>query len=169
MTQLERHRPWSLSGLEQQIDDLLGALPTGYRPWLVPAWTGRWAPACEVFSRDGDLVVELDLPGIDPGKDVQVTVQDGVLCITGERHRPHAGDGADGGYTRGAWRYGAFERAVTLPEGATGEGITASYRDGVLEVVVPKAAQRTQPRHIPVSTVGESGETAVAAAAQGAA
>jgi len=167
MTQLVRYQPWSLAGLERQIEGLFGALP--YRSWVLPARTGQWAPACDVFSRDGDLVVELDLPGIDPGKDVQVTVQDGTLCISGERHRPHADDGGDGGYAWRDWRYGPFERGFTLPEGATGEGITASYRDGVLEVVVPKAAQRAEPRQIPVSTgVGKNGQTAVNAS-QGAA
>ncbi len=157
MTQLVRYEPWWLTGLERQMDELFGALPASHRS-RVPAGTGRWAPACDVFSRDGDLVVQLDLPGIDAEKDVQVTLQDGVLCVSGERRE--AG-GGDGGYYRREWRYGGFERGFTLPEGATGEGITASYRDGVLEVVVPKAAQRAEPRHVPVSAAG--GTTALTA------
>jgi Hsp20/alpha crystallin family len=54
---------------------------------------------------------------------------------------------------------GRFERGFALPEGATGEGITASYRDGVLEVVVPKAIERAEPRQIPVSAA--EGKTAL--------
>lgn len=158
MTQLVRHEPWWLTRLERDMDELFGALPGPYRSRVIPAGTGRWAPACDVFSRDGDLVVQLDLPGIDAEKDVQVMLQDGVLCISGERRE--AG-GGDGGYYRREWRYGAFERGFTLPEGATGEGITASYRDGMLEVVVPKAAQRAEPRQIPVSSV--NGKTALTA------
>ena len=154
MTQLVRHEPWWLAGLERQIDELFGA--GWYRSRAVPAGTGRWVPACDVLSRDGDLVVQLDLPGIDPDKDVQVTLQDGVLCITGERRET---GGGDGGYYRREWHYGAFERGFALPEGATGEGITASYRDGVLEVVAPKAIQRAEPRQIPVSAAG--GKTAL--------
>ncbi len=50
-------------------------------------------------------------------------------------------------------------RGFALPEGASGEGITASYRDGVLEVVVPKALERAEPRQIPVSAAG--GKTAL--------
>jgi HSP20 family protein len=169
MTQLVRHQPWWLAGLERQVDELFGTLPVRYGSWVVPAAPGRWAPPCEVLSRDGDLVVELDLPGIDPDKDVQVTVRDGILCITGERHRPDTGDGGDGGVAWREWRYGPFERGFTLPEGATGEGITASYRNGVLEVVVPKAAQRAEPRQIPVSTgAGKNGQAALTAS-QGAA
>lgn len=158
MTQLVRHEHWWMTRLEQEMDGLLGALPGPYRSWVIPAGTGRWAPACDVFSRDGDLVVQLDLPGIDADKDVQVTLRDGVLCISGERRE--AG-GGEGGYYRREWRYGAFERGFTLPEGAMGEGITASYRNGVLEVVVPKAAQRAELRQIPVTAVG--GKTALAA------
>ncbi len=163
MTQLVRYEPWWLAGLPREVDGLFGALPARYRSWVTPARTGRWAPACGVFSREGDLVVELDLPGVDPDKDVQVTLQDGVLCISGERREPGV---VDGGYYRREWRYGAFERGFTLPEGATGEGMTASYRDGVLEVVVPKAAQRAEPRQIPVKAV--NGKTALTASQQAA-
>ena len=155
MTQLVRYEPLWLAGLERQMDELFGALPGPFRSWAAPVGAGRWVPACDVFSRDGDLVVQLDLPGIDPEKDVQVTLQDGMLCITGERRET---GGGDGGYYRREWHYGAFERGFALPEGATGEGITASYRDGVLEVVVPKAIERAEPRQIPVSAAG--GKTA---------
>ncbi len=140
------------------MDELSGALRGPYRSWAVPAGTGRWVPVCELFSRDGHLVVQLDLPGIDPEKDVQVMLQDGVLCITGERRETGRGDD---GYYRREWRYGAFERGFALPEEATGEGITASYRDGMLEIVVPKAAQRAEPRQIPVAAA--DGKTAILA------
>ena len=155
MTQLVRYEPLWLAGLERQMDELFGALPGPFRSWAAPVGAGRWVPACDVFSRDGDLVVQLDLPGIDPDKDVQVTLQDGMLCITGERRET----GGDGGYYRREWHYGAFERGFALPEGASGEGITASYRDGVLEVVVPKAIERAEPRQIPVSAA--EGKTAL--------
>jgi HSP20 family protein len=158
MTQLMHYEPWWLAGLGRQMDELFDALPGPLRSWAVPAGTGRWVPACDVFSRDGNLVVRLDLPGIDPEKDVQVTLEDGVLCITGERRET---GGSEGGYYRREWRYGAFERGFALPEGATGEDITASYRDGMLEIVMPKAMQRTEPRKIPVSAAG--GKTAIPA------
>lgn len=130
-------------------------------PWLFrPGPAGGYRRAtCSAGT--GNLVVELGLPGIDPDKDVRVTVQDGTLCIRGERHRP---DAEEDSYSRREWRYGAFERGFTLPEGTTGEDITASYRGGVLEVTVPKAAQRAEPRQIPVSTAGgKNGRTALAA------
>ncbi len=158
MTQLVRYEPWWLAGIERQMDELFGALRGPRRSWAGPAGTGRWVPACDVFSRDGDLVVQLDLPGIDPEKDVQVMLQDGVLCVTGERRQTGRGEG---GYYRREWHYGAFERGFALPEGATGAGMTASSRDGVLEGVVPKAVQRAEPRKIPVSAA--DGKTAIPA------
>jgi HSP20 family molecular chaperone IbpA len=81
MTQLVRYQPWWLAGLEREMDELFGLLPVRYRSRIIAAGTCRRTPECDVFSRDGDLVVQLDLPGIDPDKDVQVTVRDGVLCI----------------------------------------------------------------------------------------
>ena len=162
MTQLVRYGPPWVAEFERDLDALFGGMLGGS---AVPRWHrvmrpegGRWTPACDMYSRDGDLVVELDLPGVDPASDVRVTVEDGVLCISGER-LPHTNGGA--GYYRREWCYGRFERAITLPDGITGEGITASYRDGVLEVVVPKAARRSEPRRIPIS--GASGGEALAA------
>jgi HSP20 family protein len=105
-------------------------------------------------------VARFDLPGIDPGKDVQVTVDDGILCVSGERHQT-AVDGENRYFSERG--HGSFERAIPLPAGVTGDGITAGYRDGVLEVVVPKAARLTGPRRIPVSGAAEHALAAGAA------
>lgn len=152
MMQLVRYEPWWLAGFERQMDELFGALPGPFSSRAVAARASRWMPACDAFSRDEDLVVQFDLPGIDPEKDVQVMLQDGVLCITGERRET---SGGEDGYYRRESHYGAFERGFALPEGATGEGITASYRDGMLEIVVPQAMHRAEPRKIPVSVAGD--------------
>jgi hypothetical protein len=86
MTQLMRHGPWWLAGLERQMDELSGALGDPSRSWVIPAGTGRWVPACDVVSRDGDLVVRLDLPGIDPAKDVPA-----VPAVRPSQQAPEAG------------------------------------------------------------------------------
>lgn len=152
MTQPMLDRPSWVTELDQGLDALFGEMfgPLAARHWYraIPQGHTKWAPACDVFTRGGDLVVELDLPGIDPDKDVQVTVQDAMVCIRGERR---SRDPEDMGYYRREWRYGSFERGFALPSG-TGEGITATYHDGVLQVVVPDAAPQTAgPRHIPVT------------------
>ena len=107
MTQLVRYEPLWVAEFERDLDALFGDMfeVPAMRRWhrVVPAGNARWAPACDMFSRDGDLVVELDLPGVDPASDVQVTVEDGVLCISGERH-PHTN--GDAGYYRREWQIG---------------------------------------------------------------
>jgi hypothetical protein len=66
--------------------------------------------------RAGDLVVRMELPGLDPATNVQVSVQDGVLCISGERRHDAGTEGV--GYCRRESASGAFERGIPLPEGA---------------------------------------------------
>lgn len=90
--------------------------------------------------RDSDaMVVRAELPGIDPEEDVDVTVSDGVLHIRGER-REKAGHKDKADY-RSEFRYGSFARNITLPSGCRQEDVSASYTDGVLEILVPVPQQ----------------------------
>lgn len=155
--QFVRREPSWLAELEEDIDRLVGA---AFGAWSAPRWyravplvdQPRWIPASDVFERDGDLVIRLDLPGIDPDKDVQVTVEDGVLCISGERKR----EAVEGGhYYRQEWSYGSFEQSIRVPKGVQADDITASYDNGVLEVVVPKAVRLPQQKRIEVRANGK--------------
>jgi len=127
-----------------------------FGPWLDPRMyrvlplvqEDRWAPACDVFTRDGDLVVRMELPGIDPDTDVQVSLEDRVLCISGERRQTAGHD--EGGYYRREWAYGSFQRSVPLPNTVSVDDIRAGYHNGVLEVVVPKFAALSEPKRVPV-------------------
>ncbi len=89
----------------------------------------------EQFQDGNTLVVRAEVPGIDPDKDVDVSVSEGMLHI-----RPNARKKTEHksktGY-RSEFRYGSFLRSVALPAGAKEEDITASYKDGVLEVRAP--------------------------------
>jgi HSP20 family protein len=89
----------------------------------------------EEFREDGTLVVRADLPGIDPDKDVEVTVSDGMLRIDAERHVEQVQEERD--YVRQEVHYGSLSRSLPLPAGVTEAAISAAYRDGVLEVRVP--------------------------------
>jgi HSP20 family protein len=99
--------------------------------------------------RDGDvLVVRADLPGVDPERDVDVTVADRKLTISGERRL----EGPDREYARRELRYGQFSRSLPLPDEAREDGIAATYRDGVLELRIPLAAPtRSEPTRITVT------------------
>ena len=92
--------------------------------------------------RDGDtVVVRAELPGIDPEKDVEITVADGILRITAERRVEEKSE--DKGYSRHELRYGSLSRTLPLPEGASESDIKASYKDGILEIRVPVAERAT--------------------------
>jgi HSP20 family protein len=86
--------------------------------------------------RDGNTqVIRAELPGIDPDKDVELTVTDGILRIKAERRVEEKTE--DKGYLRHELHYGSLSRSLPLPEGASESDITASYTNGILEVRVP--------------------------------
>ena len=102
----------------------------------------------EEFRDDGTLVVRADLPGIDPEKDVELTVSDGMLHIHAERREEDKKE--DKGYLRRELRYGSLSRTLPLPEGVTESDITASYKAGMLEIRVPEPRQ-PEAKKIPIS------------------
>ena len=102
--------------------------------------------------RDDDVqVIRAELPGIDPDKDVELTVTNGMLRINAERRTEEQTE--EKGVIRREMRYGSFTRSLPLAEGATDDDIDASYKNGVLEIRVPVAqpAARPEPKMIPVS------------------
>jgi HSP20 family protein len=104
----------------------------------------------EEFVDAGALVVRAEMPGIDPEKDVEITVADGVLTITASREEKTEHKEKDS--YRSEFRYGSFSRSVVLPAGATEEDVTAAYTDGVLEVRVPLGEEpKPEPKKIPVT------------------
>jgi HSP20 family protein len=93
-----------------------------------------WTPAIDVVRDDGHLVVRADLPGIKP-EEVKIEVEDDILTISGE-HEERT-DENDKDYVRRERRYGSFSRSLALPTGVDVKKITATTRDGVIEVTVP--------------------------------
>jgi HSP20 family protein len=89
----------------------------------------------EEFTVAGTYVIRAEIPGIDPGRDVEIIVAGGMLCVRAER-REEKKEKADGGF-RSEFRYGSFYRTVPLPAGAKEDAVTASYSDGILEIRVP--------------------------------
>lgn len=88
---------------------------------------------------DGDAcVIRAELPGIDPDKDVEITIENGMLHLQAHREERNEQD-LPSGY-RSEFHYGGFQRTIRLPEGASEADVTASYKDGILEVRVPVTA-----------------------------
>ena len=113
-----------------------------------PTGGAEFAPPVEVFTREGDLVVRAELPGIDPEQDVNVSLTENILTISGERRQEHRTEEAS--LIRQETSYGSFQRQFVVPEHVKAEDIQASYKDGILEVVVPKAAAEPEATRIPV-------------------
>ena len=103
------------------------------------------------FREDDTLVIRADLPGIDPDKDVDVSVHDGLLHIKGRRMERE--EETKKTYYRSEFRYGMFERTVALPAGATEKDVLATYKDGLLEVRVPMRTEETEAAKVPVQRV----------------
>ncbi len=92
----------------------------------------------ESYVKDGNVVVRADVPGLDP-KDIDVTVLGNVLMIKGERKDEQ--EVKKENYFRREVSYGAFERHMTLPEGAQTDKIKATFKNGVVEVTMPIAKE----------------------------
>jgi HSP20 family protein len=108
---------------------------------------GSWVPSVDVWETDSDVVYAFDLPGIPEDK-ISVEVEEGALTVTGERERTQETTDDDRFY-RYERRFGSFARTIGLPQGVKEDAIKADYRDGVLEIRVPKPEQ-AKPRRIQI-------------------
>lgn len=112
--------------------------------------TGEWLPRVDVFERDANLVVRAEVPGTD-AESLDVTVEGGTLTISGSRSFSSEHD--NGGFHRKEIFEGQFKRTVLLPEGVKPDEITATSKDGILEVLVPKRPE-VMPRKVTVEVTG---------------
>lgn len=99
----------------------------------------RWVPPMDLVETDDHLVLRADLPGMKR-EDVDIEIKDGALTVSGERKAEHE-ENAEG-YYRVERAYGRFSRSLTLPDGIAPDAVEASFADGVLEVRIPKPAER---------------------------
>ncbi len=112
----------------------------GLRPWRNDGASGTsaWAPPVDIRERKDAYVVAAEIPGVR-ADDVEITFEDGLLTIQGERNFASGTDGEK--VHRAERRYGTFRRSITLPSHVQADKIEASSQDGVLHVVVPKAKE----------------------------
>ena len=101
-------------------------------------------------EEDGTIVLRAELPGMDVEKDVEVTVEDGRMTISGKREERE--EHKDKGMYRSEFRYGSFERTVRLPAGARTDDIQAEYGEGILEVRVPVDVAAEGVTNVPIAT-----------------
>ncbi len=134
-----RWDPWSdMAALQRDVRQLLGQQgSTGVRESAL-------LPPIDAYRTDEGLVVHVELPGMRP-EDVELTVEDGMLTITGERRAPEGVD--DDSWVRRERPVGTFSRSFTLPEGTDPDAISASFSHGMLELSIPHPPAR-KPRRI---------------------
>jgi HSP20 family protein len=113
----------------------------------------RWVPAMDLAETDDHLVLRADLPGMTKD-DVNIEVKDGVLTVSGER-RAEQEESAEGFY-RVERAFGGFSRSLSLPDGIEVGAIDADFTNGVLEVRIPKPAER-KPQRIEIGAGSVNG------------
>ncbi len=106
-----------------------------------------WSPAVDITEDEKEYLITADLPQIAK-EDVKVVVENGSLFIRGERKREAVHK--DKKVHRIERSYGSFQRSFSLPDDADGNGVTASFKEGVLRVSLPKSEEK-KPKHIEVS------------------
>ncbi len=138
-----------LDSLQHEVSRLFGSFfdsQTG-RPDDGATALRRWVPATDLVEEGEHYVLRADLPGVNED-DVKVELDDHVLTVSGQRgsENEQRGDG----YRRVERSFGSFSRSLRLPEGVDPEQIQASFERGVLEVTIPKPAQR-KPHRVAIS------------------
>ena len=149
---LIRYEPWNLFDRFQDELNRLGLVDyfnknavDGDNSNVV---TSHWRPAVDIREEENRFVIIADIPGVDP-KDIDITMEQGVLTIKGERVSDK--EESHEGYKRVERVRGTFYRRFSLPDSADAERIEAKGKNGVLEIVLPKL-EKEQPRKISVKS-----------------
>ena len=126
--------PWTgIPTLKQEMDRL-------FDRFFEPRWEefpalSEWAPQLDISETKDALVVKADVPGMDP-KEIQISLQEQLLTIKGEKQQEK--EEKEARYYRVERTYGAFTRSVRLPVAVDGSKVSASFKNGLLTVMLPK-------------------------------
>ena len=142
--------PWSAADRWGTLRDELNSffeLPV----WSSFARTGQlftgWSPALDLYQSNDNVIAVVELPGMRK-EDIEISLHDGTLTISGERKRENSSNGDKAERTE---RYvGTFRRSIALPTRVDAGKVSATYRDGILTVTLPKA-EEVKPKQIQVS------------------
>ena len=142
--------PWSAADRWSNLRDELNSffeLPV----WSSFARTGQlftgWSPALDLYQSNDNVIAVVELPGMRK-EDIEISLHDGTLTVSGERKRENSSNGDKAERTE---RYvGTFRRTIALPTRVDAGKVSATYRDGVLTVTLPKA-EEVKPKQIQVS------------------
>lgn len=149
MSTLTRYRPvWPQHSLRRDLDRFFGDLfPTFGEEDREEAFSAVWAPQMDLSETDKAYLVKMDLPGIDKDQ-VTVNVQGSQLTVRGERKEEKQEEQEN--YLRMERSYGSFYRSIPLPKSAAVDEVKAEFKNGVLRVSIPKAAE-SRPHKVTIS------------------
>ena len=141
----------TISRMDRDFDDLVR------RTWGGPrsATTAGFVPPVEMVSEGRDVLVRLELPGIDIDNDVEVEVHDGRLTVSGSRQETIEEQSEDRKVLVREHRYGSFRREFALPAGVSGDDVEAAYENGILELRIRDVAQpEPKPQKVAIKARG---------------
>lgn len=142
-----RYNPWSAPAhlgeeMRQVLDRFFGDADSDASKVV----TSNWTPRVDIKEESDRFLILADVPGVDP-KDIEIDMDNGILSIRGERSATTSSESER--FSRVERSHGIFYRRFALPDSADPEGIAATGKHGVLEIVIPKRAE-TKPRRIQV-------------------
>jgi len=151
LTKASEHRmPTPFDELEREFERWFGRFGHGWmRPlhWGRPLWSemdmpfGGMTPSVDIIDRDEEVVVRAELPGVDK-KDLEVTLSEEALTIKGSTRAEKKEEKGD--YFRREVSNGSFSRSIRLPAAVDGEKVSSSFKDGILELTLPKVKKTTR-------------------------
>lgn len=127
------HLVWPEDRIDSAFRDMFRGFFRG--EGLDTFFEGKGLMKVEEYVEDGTVIIRAEMPGIDPEKDVDISIDGGILHLKAHREEKTEEDKPEG--YRSEFHYGSFERSIRLPSGVSEKDITASYKDGILEVRVP--------------------------------
>ena len=136
-----------LAGIQDKMNQIFEATFTRTRGREEGLAGGMWTPAVDIYETDTDVVVKAELPGVQK-EQVGVEVKDGVLTLRGERK--YEKEVKEENFHRIERSYGTFQRAFSLPTTVDQDKISATMKEGVLEVTLPKK-ETAKPKQISVT------------------
>lgn len=146
---LERSASWSafdhLDSLRKEINRFFES-PTEAMPRTLEFFNG-WVPVVDLLEDQEKFTVRVELPGMEKDK-IDICLHDGALTVSGERQIEDGN--ADARIYRSERAYGRFHRVLSLPKVVVSEKVKASYKDGILQVVLPKV-EEAKPRQIEIN------------------
>lgn len=150
MTAMTRWNPFTeMDELSDHLSALLGTSPSRFSTGdCAAAKTATWSPRVDIVEDESEYLIKADLPAVDKN-DVKVTVEDGVLTVSGERKSEKTEENDGKTYHRVERVFGSFTRQFNLPEEVDAAKVKATYNDGVLEVHLPKSPE-AKPQQIDI-------------------